>query len=77
MCAKNHRPHWCSCPSEVVYQRLTDLNGHVDSRQEQQALDVGAANTAEVVGFSYLLSVSVLGCWTSLCSRFSGFVPES
>lgn len=57
----------CSCPAEVVYQKLGDLTTEQlqqqqqrleDQEQQQQPLVMGMADTANAVGFSFLLSVS-------------------
>jgi hypothetical protein len=52
----------CSCPSQVVYQRLSEQGSSSQQQQQeeddhQQPLTLGMDNTAQSVGFSYLLSV--------------------
>lgn len=57
----------CSCPSEVVYQRLDDrltfqqlqqLQRQEDQQPAQHLLQLGLANTYNAMGYDYLLSVS-------------------
>lgn len=58
----------CSCPSEVLFQRLDDgltrqqlqqLQQQEDQQQPpQQLLQLGSDNTVKAVGYDYLLSVS-------------------
>lgn len=58
----------CSCPNEVVFQRSDDLTTEqllqqqkLEDQQQLQGhapLSMGMANTANAIGFSYLLTVS-------------------